>query len=52
MNSFLDILNNPNTITENKFCIINLLTNEITWKPGMYSPKVANDINYWLTKRK
>ena len=51
MTSFLDILNNPNTTTDNDFCTINLVTSEITWKAGMYNPKVANDVKYWLAKR-
>ena len=48
---FIDIINNPNESTENDFCIINLKTSEITWKAGKYTPKMANDIKYWLAKR-
>ncbi len=48
MNDLLDILNNPNETTENDFCIINLKTGAVTWKAGMYNPKMANAIEYWL----
>ena len=51
MNANLDILNNPNATAENDFCIINLNTGEITWKAGMYNPKMANSIEYWLSLR-
>jgi len=51
MNSLLDILNNPNETTENDFCIINLVTGHVTWKAGMYNPKMANNIEYWLKER-
>lgn len=49
--AFIDILNNPNEITENDLCIINLKTGHITWKPGKFNPKMQANINYWLSKK-
>jgi len=48
MNAFLDILGNQNEIFENDFCIINLFTKEVTWKPGKFNPKMSNSIQYWF----
>ena len=47
----LDIQNNPNEIFENQYCIVNLNTEQITWKPCSYMPKMANDIKYHLAIR-
>ena len=52
MNQSLDILNNPNEIFENDFCIINLWTEHITWKPAKFNPKMENNINYWFDERR
>ena len=52
MNDSLDILNNPNEAFENDFCIINLLTECVTWKPAKFNPKMANNIEYWFNERK
>jgi len=51
MNTSLDILNNPNEIFENDCCIINLITEEITWKAGMFNPKLQNCIKYWFNEK-
>ena len=37
-------------IVENDFCIVNWTTQEITWKPGMYNPKLRSDILYWFNE--
>ena len=47
----LDIANNSNEIFENQFCIVNLNTEQITWKAGMYMPKMSRDIKYHLAIR-
>ena len=52
MNSFLDILNNPNEIFENDVVVINLITEEVTWKPMMFNPKYANSIKYWFDEKR
>jgi hypothetical protein len=52
MNRRLDILNNTNEIFENDVVIINLKTEEVTWKPMMWNPKYSNDIQYWLKERR
>ena len=52
MNYSLDILNNPNETFENDSCIINLLTQKVTWKAGMFNPKMSNDIKYWFNQKK
>lgn len=44
MNTSLNILNNPNETFENDFCIINLINETITWKPGMFNPKMRNNV--------
>lgn len=51
MNSTLDISTNPNELFENDYVLINLNTEEITWKPGMYTAKYADNIKYWLNIR-
>ena len=51
MNYFLDILNNPNETFENDCCIINLITEEVIWKFGKFSPKMSNDIKYWFNQK-
>ena len=51
MNASLDILNNSNEIFENDFCTINLLTEEVTWKPRRFNPKMSNDIQYWFNQK-
>ena len=51
MNYSLDILNNSNETFENDACIINLLTEEVTWKAGMFNPKMSNDIKYWFNEK-
>ncbi len=38
MNLTLDISTNPNEMFENDAVIINLNAEEITFKPGMYTP--------------
>ena len=50
-NALLDISTNPNEIFENAHCIVNLNTEAITWKPGMYLPKMASNIRYHLKVR-
>lgn len=52
MNDRLDILDNPNETFENDFCIINLKTEEITWKPGKFRPKLKRNILYWFSVRR
>jgi hypothetical protein len=52
MNQSLDILNNPNEIFENDFCIINLWTEHITWKPAKFNPKMEKMIHYWLDEKR
>ena len=52
MNQSLDILNNPNEIFENDFCIINLWTEHITWKPAKFNPKMQNNIEYWFNEKR
>ena len=52
MNLSLDILNNPNETFENDAVIINLITEEVTWKPCMFNPKLANNIKYWFDERR
>ena len=52
MNTSLDILNNPNKTFENDLCIINLITEEIIWKAGMFFPHIEKNIVYWFNKRK
>jgi hypothetical protein len=47
----LDIQNNSNEIFENEFCIVNLNTEQITWKPCSYMPKMAANIKYHLAIR-
>ena len=51
MNTSLDILNNPNKTFENDLCIINLITEEIIWKAGLFNPKMGNDIRYWFNEK-
>ena len=51
MNAFLDILNNPNETFSNDFCTINLLTQEVIWKPGKFNPKMSNSIQYWFNEK-
>ena len=51
MNLSLDILNNLNETFENDAVIINLNTEEITWKPMMYNEQMRSNILYWLNKR-
>ena len=50
MNAFLDILGNTNETFSNDFCTINLLTQEVTWKPGKFNPKMSNSIQYWFNE--
>jgi|SaaInl47_10m_RNA_FD_contig_51_650389_length_907_multi_4_in_0_out_0_1 hypothetical protein len=50
-NALLDISTNPNEIFENSHCIVNLNTEQITWKAGMYMPKMAKNIRYHLKVR-
>ena len=50
MNAFLDILGNTNETFSNDFCTINLLTQEVSWKPGKFNPKMSNDIQYWFNE--
>ena len=52
MNLSLDILNNHNETFQNDAVIINFKTDQIIWKPMMFSPKLNNDINYWMNERK
>ena len=52
MNTSLDILNNQNETFENDFCIINLITECVTWKPAKFNPKMSNDIEYWFEERR
>jgi hypothetical protein len=51
MNTTLDIRNNPNSVFENDAVIINLDTEEITWKPMMFDPKLRNYILLHLKAR-
>ena len=51
MNLSLDIANNPNETFENDSVIINLNTEEITWKPMMYNEQMRTNILYWLNER-
>ena len=51
MDLTLDISTNPNEMFENDAVIINLNTEQVTWKPGMYTPKYSNNIEYWLAVR-
>lgn len=51
MNDSLDIQNNPNATFENDFVFIHLDTEEITWKSGMFTPKMQKNILYHLKKR-
>jgi len=51
MNLTLDISNNPNEIFENDAVIINLNTEQITWKSGMFNPKYRNNIMFHLKER-
>ena len=51
MNLTLDISKNPNEIFENDAVIINLNTEEITWKPSMFNPKYRNNIMFHLKLR-
>ena len=51
MNLTLDISNNPNELFENDAVVINLNTEEITWKAGMFNPKYLNNIMFWLKQR-
>jgi hypothetical protein len=51
MNLTLDISTNPNEMFENDAVIINLNTEEVTFKPGMYTPKYADNIKYHLKVR-
>lgn len=51
MNATLDIVNNPNEFFENDYVIINLNTEEVTWKFGMFNPKLRKNILYWLKER-
>ncbi len=50
--STLDMRTNPNKTTENDFCVIDLVNETITWKPGMFNPKLQKNINYWFNYRK
>jgi hypothetical protein len=52
MTTSLDFLNATSEIIENDFVIVNLATEEITWKVGMFNPKMQNNILYWLKQRK
>ena len=52
MTTSFDFLNATSDIIENEFAIVNLITEEITWKAGMFNPKMQNDIKYWLTELK
>jgi hypothetical protein len=51
MSLTLDISTNPNEMFENDAVIINLNTEEVTFKPGMYTPKYADNIKYHLKVR-
>lgn len=50
-NSLLDIATNPNEIFENDDMRVNLNTEEIFWKAGRYTPKMANNVRYHLKVR-
>lgn len=50
-NSYLDIATNPNEVFENNDMIVKLNTEEIFWKPGRYTPKMANNVRYHLKVR-
>ena len=52
MNTSLDILNNPNEIFENDVCIINLITEEVVWKAGLFFPHIQNSIEYWFNEKR
>jgi len=52
MNLSLDILNNNNETFENDAVIINLVTEAITWKAGMFDPKMNNNIKYWFNEKR
>tara|TARA_R110000782_G_scaffold265197_1_gene358786 strand:- start:330 stop:491 length:162 start_codon:yes stop_codon:yes gene_type:complete len=51
MNTFIGYQNQQAGIIENDFCIVNYDTEEITWKSGMYNPKLRNDILYWFNEK-
>lgn len=52
MTTSFDFLNATSEIIENEFAIVNLVTEEITWKAGMFNPKMQNNILYWLQERR
>lgn len=51
MDRTLNISQNTSETFENDYCVINLNSEEITWKAGMFDPKLRADILYWLEKR-
>ena len=51
MNDSLDTLNNTNDFFENDLCVINLITEEVVWKAGMFNPKSSNYIKYWFNEK-
>ena len=52
MNNSLNMTSKFLRTTENDFCIVDLLNETITWKSGMFNPKMRNDILYWFKERK
>jgi len=50
-NALLDISTNPYHTFENDAVIVKLDTEQITWKSGMYNPKMAKNIRYHLKVR-
>ena len=45
-NSLLDISTNPNEVFENDDMIVNLNTEQITWKAGRYTPNQADKTSF------
>ena len=50
MNDCLGFQGQLKGIVENDYCTINYDTKEISWKAGMFNPKMQNNILYWFNE--
>ena len=46
-----ETLKAQNLLFENDNAIVNLLTEEVTWKAGQFDPRMQNHFNFWFAER-
>ena len=48
----MNFLTQSQEVIENEFVIVDLKNESITWKSGMFNPKMQNNILYWFAERR